>query len=106
MKKILIPVLTVSVAVFSAFATRPTVDVFAFTSGSSTVASDRVNPNNYTLMPPTGCSAIENELCSIEAVADGNGKPIIATSSALYSALHQGGSTTPDFGFLGIQGKP
>ena len=106
MKKFLIPVLAVTISVFSAFVSRPTTNVFAFTSGNSADSDDRVNPNNYTLTQPQGCSVTENLLCSIEAVKDGANKPIITTSSALYTALQHGGDPMPNFEFPGIQGKP
>jgi hypothetical protein len=107
MKKFFVPALAVAVSVFSAFATKPTTDLFVF-SGNSAVASDRVNPNNYSIpsTPPSGCSGSEVVLCSIEAVDNGAGKPMITSGSSLHTALQNGGRTNPDFTPADVTGKP
>ncbi|HTE26017.1 hypothetical protein [Flavitalea sp.] len=105
MKKLLIPVLAVGVSVFSAFVTRPTTLWFSYTHFSSTDPAERLDRDNYDVTTPV-CTPSQNMLCSIEAEADLDDKPIIPSSSDLHTALYNGGDTKPDFGSPLIKGKP
>jgi hypothetical protein len=105
MKKILIPVLSVSLAVLSAFSTKSTTSVFTFT-GVSSDPDQRIDPNRYTPGTPANCSGTENVLCAIDATPDNAGKPMIGTSGALFNALDNGGLAVPDFAPSAVKGKP
>jgi hypothetical protein len=106
MKKYLIPVLAVSVSVFSAFESKPTLQVFRF-NGNSTSWQDRVDPTKYSTHVPLGCSGTPNIQCSLLADQNGTtGRPLIPPTSMLYNALRNLELDQPDFDVDEIGGKP
>lgn len=104
MKKYSFVFIAMVFALISAFTFRPAFSTFVF-QGDTTDPLDRTDPLEYQLNTMS-CGDTETSLCTIEAEADDDDRPIIPVNSQLYTALDNGGSTTgPDFLFTGIQGK-